>query len=302
MTTIDIAPRPPSADVPVAERRTRHRGFLRQSLRLARTQIGLVIVALVVGVAVFGPYFAPHSTTEFVGAPFSGASPTAHLGADYLGRDVLSRFLSGGREILIVGLLGTVVAVGAGTALGLLSGYAPRWVDEALMRVVDLLLAFPGIVLALLAISVVGAHGWVLVLVVGLTYMPYTGRIVRSSTMQVRESDFVRYAEGTGMPLRRILSGEILANIAAPLTVEFGLRLTHSIALIAGLDYLGLGVAQPAADWGLMTHENESGLTVAPLSVLLPVLAIVLLTVGANLVTDGIGHAAAGVDRSLESE
>jgi peptide/nickel transport system permease protein len=103
------------------------------------------------------------------------------------------------------------------------------------------------------------------------------------------------------MPLRRILSGEILANIAAPLTVEFGLRLTHSIAIIAGLDFLGLGVAPPNPDWGLMTQENQSGLVAAPLSVLLPIAAIVALTVGANLVTDGIGNAAAGVDRTLAS-
>jgi peptide/nickel transport system permease protein len=150
-------------------------------------------------------------------------------------------------------------------------------------------------------ITVIGAHAWVLVLVVGLTYMPYTARIVRSSTVTVRQSDFIRYAEGTGMPLRRILTGEILANIVAPLTVEFGLRLTQSIAVIAGLDFLGLGVAPPNPDWGLMTQENQSGLVTAPLSVLLPIAAIVALTVGANLVTDGIGNAAAGVDRTLAS-
>jgi peptide/nickel transport system permease protein len=185
--------------------------------------------------------------------------------------------------------------------VGLLAGYAPRLADEAMMRLVDVLIAFPGLVLALLVITVIGAHAWVLILVVGLTFLPYTARIVRSSTITVRQSDFVRYAEGTGMPLWRILSGEILANIAAPLTVEFGLRLTHSIAVIAGLDFLGLGVAAPKADWGLMTQENQSGLVAAPLSVLLPIAAIVALTVGANLVTDGIGNAAAGVDRTLAS-
>jgi peptide/nickel transport system permease protein len=275
-------------------------GFLRRSLSLTRTRIGLGILAVVVGVAVFGPLFAPHNATEFVGAPFSRSS-AAPLGTDYLGRDVLSRFLDGGREILLVGILGTVLAVGAGTLVGLLTAYSPRLVDEGLMRMADLLIAFPGLVLALLVITVIGAHAWVLVLVVGLTYLPYTARIVRSSTVTVRQSDFIRYAEGTGMPLRRIVTGEILANIVAPLTVEFGLRLTQSIAVIAGLDFLGLGVAPPSPDWGLMTQENQSGLVTAPLSVLLPVAAIVALTVGANLVTDGIGNAAAGVDRFLSS-
>ncbi|MCW2522020.1 MAG: transporter permease [Frankiales bacterium] len=280
---------------------TRHRGFLRQSLRLRRTQVGLAIVTAVVGVALLGPLFAPHSPTAFVGAPFSPPSADAKLGADYLGRDVLSRFLDGGRNILLTGFLGTVLGVGCGTALGLFAGYSMRRADDVVMRFVDLLLAFPGIVLALLVITVIGAHTWVLVCVVALTYAPYTARLVRSSTIQVRETDFVKYAQGTGVPTRRILLGEILPNIAAPLTVEFGLRLTHSIGLIAGLDYLGLGVGPPKADWGLMTQENQNGLTTAPLSVLLPIIAIVLLTVGANLVTDGIGHAAAGVDRTMAS-
>jgi peptide/nickel transport system permease protein len=101
------------------------------------------------------------------------------------------------------------------------------------------------------------------------------------------------------MSLRRILTTEILPNIAAPLTVEFGLRLTRAIGLIAALDYLGLGVRPPVPDWGLMIQENQSGLVIAPLAVLLPVAAIALLTIGANLVTDGIGHAVAGADRTI---
>jgi peptide/nickel transport system permease protein len=279
-----------------------HRGFVRQALGLTRTRIGLAIVGLVVAVAVFGPFFAPHSPTVFIGAPYSRPSSNAPFGADYLGRDVLSRFLDGGRNILLIGFLGTVLGVSAGTALGLFAGYSRRLAEDVVMRIVDLLLAFPGIVLALLVISAVGPHGWVLVCVVAVTYLPYTARIVRSSTVQVRESDFVKYAEGTGVAVRRILAGEILSNISAPLTVEFGLRLTQSIGLIAGLDYLGLGVGPPNADWGLMTQENESGLTTAPLSVLLPILAIVALTVGFNLVTDGFGHAAAGADRTVAGQ
>jgi peptide/nickel transport system permease protein len=277
----------------------RHRGFVIQALRLRRTRVGLVLAGLVVGIAVLGPFFAPHSTTGFVGAPFAGPSRIAPLGTDYLGRDVLSRFLGGGRTILVIGLLGTVLAVGSGTAVGLFAGYSMRLGDEIVMRTIDLLLSFPGIVLALLLITVIGPHDWVIVAVVGLTFMPQTARVVRSATIQVRDSDFVRYAEGTGTPTRRILAEEILPNIAAPLTVEFGLRLTHAIGLIAGLDYLGLGVSPPAADWGLMIQENQNGLITAPLSVLMPVAAIALLTIGANLVTDGLGVAAAGAERSV---
>jgi len=278
----------------------RHRGFVRQALRLRRTQIGLVFVGLLVVVAVVGPYFAPYSPTEFVDIPFSGPTDAAALGTDNLGRDVLSRFLFGGRAILAIGFLGTVLGVASGTVLGLIAGYTTRIADDVIMRLVDLLLAFPGIVLALLLITVSGPHDWVLVGVVGLGFMPHTARVVRSSTMQVRDSDYVKYAESTGTPTRRILGGEILPNIAAPLTVEFGLRLTQSIGTIAGLDYLGLGSGPPAADWGLMIQENQNGLISAPWSVLLPIIAIAVLTVGANLVTDGIGQAAAGVDREVE--
>jgi len=284
----------------VATAMRRHRGFVRQALRLRRTQIGLVFVALLVLVAVAGPYFAPYSPTEFVDIPFSGPTDAAALGTDNLGRDVLSRFLFGGRAILAIGFLGTVLGVASGTVLGLIAGYTTRIADDVIMRLVDLLLAFPGIVLALLLITVSGPHDWVLVGVVGLGFMPHTARVVRSSTMQVRDSDYVKYAESTGTPTRRILGGEILPNIAAPLTVEFGLRLTQSIGTIAGLDYLGLGSGPPAADWGLMIQENQNGLISAPWSVLLPIIAIAVLTVGANLVTDGIGQAAAGVDREVE--
>jgi peptide/nickel transport system permease protein len=279
----------------------RHRGFLRQALSLRQTRIGLVAVGLLVALALVGPLFAPHDSAAFVDAPFSGPSATAIFGTDNLGRDVLSRFLDGGRQILTVSFLGTLLGVSAGTALGLLAGYSTRILDDVVMRLADLLLAFPGIVLALLLLTVSGPHGWVLVGVVGLGFMPYTARVARSSTMQVRDSDFVRYAQGAGTPTWRILGNEILPNIAAPLTVEFGLRLTQSIGVIAGLDYLGLGARPPAADWGLMIQENQNGLISAPWSVLLPIIAIAVLAIGANLVTDGIAQAAAGVERAVET-
>lgn len=267
------------------------------ALRFGRTRLGLVLVAGVAAVAVLGPLFAPHSTTAFAGAPFTGPSHAAPLGTDYIGRDVLSRFLGGGRAILVIGLLGTLLGVGTGTAVGLFAGYSMRLADEVVMRTIDLLLSFPGIVLALLLITVIGPHDWVVVLVVGLTFMPQTARVVRASTIQVRDGDFVRYAQGIGTATGRILREEILPNITAPLTVEFGLRLTQAIGLIAGLDYLGLGATPPAADWGLMIHENQDGLITAPFGVLLPVATIAVLTVGANLITDGLGIAAAATSR-----
>ena len=279
----------------------RHQGLLRQALRRRRAQVGLIAVAVPVAIAIIGPLFAPHSATGFVGAPFSGASGSAWFGTDTLGRDVFSRFLDGGRNILAIAFAGTVLGVAAGTVLGLVTGYSNRIVDDVAMRVVDLLMAFPGIVLALLLLTIGGTQDWVLIGVVALSFMPYTSRVVRSSTMQLRDSDFVLYAQSTGTPTRRILFQEILPNIAGPLTVEFGLRLAQSIGTIAGLDYLGLGAQPPTADWGLMVQENQSGLMSAPWSVLLPIIAIAALAIGVNLVTDGIAQASAGIDRTLDA-
>jgi peptide/nickel transport system permease protein len=194
-----------------------------------------------------------------------------------------------------------LLGIAAGTVLGLVSGYSKRVVDDIVMRLVDLLMAFPGIVLALLLLTIGGTQDWVLIGVVALSFMAHTARVVRSSTMQLRDSDFVLYAQGTGTSTWRILSQEILPNIAGPLTVEFGVRLTQSIGTIAGLDYLGLGTQPPTADWGLMVQENQSGLISAPWSVLLPIIAIAALAIGVNLVTDGIAQASAGIDRALDS-
>jgi peptide/nickel transport system permease protein len=302
MTSTSGAPAPVELTrEPAAAPLARYRGFLRQALRLRRTQVGLGAVVLLTGLALIGPLLAPHSATSFIGAPFHGPSRTALFGTDDLGRDVLSRFLDGGRKILAIAFAGTALGVAAGTALGLVCGYSRRIVDDVAMRVVDLLLAFPGIVLALLLLTIGGARDWVLVGVVALSFLPYTSRVVRSSTMQIRDSDFVRYAQGTGTPTYRILASEILPNIAGPLTVEFGLRLTQSIGTIAGLDYLGLGTSPPAADWGLMVQENQNGLISAPWSVLLPIIAIATLTIGVNLITDGIAQATAGIDRKMDS-
>ena len=300
--TVSSMPAPlEAAEGPVISPLIRHRGLVRQALRLRRTQLGLGVLVLLIGVALIGPLFAPHSATGFVGAPFSGPSGAAPFGTDTLGRDVLSRFLDGGRKILAIAFAGTALGIAAGTVLGLVSGYSKRVVDDIVMRLADLLMAFPGIVLALLLLTIGGTQDWVLIGVVALSFTAHTARVVRSSTMQLRDSDFVLYAQGTGTSTWRILSQEILPNIAGPLTVEFGLRLTQSIGTIAGLDYLGLGTQPPNADWGLMVQENQSGLISAPWSVLLPIIAVAALAIGVNLVTDGIAQASAGIDRALDA-
>jgi peptide/nickel transport system permease protein len=272
-------------------------GILRSALRMARTRIGVAIVALIVAIAVFGPLFAPNSPTEFVAIPNSPPSDAALFGADALGRDVWSRFLHGGLSVLWMSLAATVLGVVIGVIVGLVAAYARNWADDVLMRGSDVLLAFPQIVLALLAVSALGPKLWLIVLIVGLTHAPRVARVMRGAAQEVVERDFVKAAEAVGEKRSRIVFGELLPNVTSPLLVELGLRMTYSIGLIAAISFLGVGLQPPTADWGLMINENRLSITVQAWAVLLPVLAIGLLTVGTNLVTDGIARAAIGIDR-----
>jgi peptide/nickel transport system permease protein len=266
--------------------------------RQTRTKIGFALVLLLVGIALIGPYFAPHSPSEFAGAPYS---PDAGVfGTDNLGRDVLSRFLWGGRSILGLAIAATAIGLTLGITIGLVAAYSRSILDDFLMRGMDMILAFPAIVLALVAVATVGPQLWLLVLAVGFTTAPRVARVTRGAALEVVERDFVRAAEAIGESRRKILMGEILPNVTSPLTVEASLRLTYAVGLIAGLSFLGFGLQPPAADWGLMINENRQGLTIQPWGVVLPVIAIALLTIGTSLIGDGLSRAAAGIDRGSE--
>jgi peptide/nickel transport system permease protein len=270
--------------------------ILRRAAALTRTRVGLGLVGLVVAVAVFGPLFAPHTPTEFVAAPNSAPSGTAAFGADALGRDVLSRFLHGGLTVLWMSLAATAVGIGVGTVVGLVAAYARNWLDDLLMRTNDVMLSFPQIIFVLLAVSAIGPKLWLIVLTVGFTHAPRVARVMRGAGQEVVERDFIKAAEVVGEKRWRIVFGELLPNVTSPLLVELGLRMTYSIGLVAAVSFLGFGLQPPTADWGLMINENRLSITVQPWAVFLPVLAIGLLTVGTNLITDGVARAAIGLD------
>lgn len=280
---------------------SRKTSLFRRAMRNTRTRVGLGLTLLVLLTAFAGPLVAPNQATEFVGAPFSPPGTGGIFGTDNLGRDVWSRFLAGGQTLLVLALLATALGVGLGAVVGVTAAYLRGWVDEVLMRAGDLALAFPQIVLALLFLSILGPQLWLLVLMVGLGHLPRVARVVRGAAFSVVERDFVEAAEAVGIPRWRIALGEIVPNIGSTLAVEFGLRLTYSIGLVAGLSFLGLGVQPPTPDWGLMINENRIALTVQPWPVLLPVLAIALLTVGTNLVTDGLAKAGIGSDQGVQA-
>ena len=278
--------------------------LFRGAMRLWRTRIGLVLVVVLVLVAAVGPLFARFGPTAFAGlAPNSPPGGKALFGTDYIGQDVWSRFLWGGREILVMAALATAVGLILGTAVGLTAAYARNVLDDVLMRIMDVILAFPQIMLALVVIATVGPKAWLMVAAVGLTTMPRVARVTRGAAQPVVERDFVAAAEALGLPRVRILFREVLPNILSPLLVEANLRLTYSIGLIASLAFLGFTPNPNGADWGLMIQENQIALgSNQPWGVVLPMLAIALLTVGTGLVGDGFARAAAGIDRSKGAE
>ena len=253
--------------------------------------------------AVAGPWVAPYSPTEFVAAPYSPpAIPKLWLGSDYIGHDVLTRVLYGGRTVILLAFAATVIGLALGVTLGLITGYARRWIDESIMRILDVVLAFPQIVLTLLFVSILGPRLWLIVLMVGIGHAPRIARVARAATLEVAQRDFVRAAEAFGIARWKILFNEIMPSITSPLLVEFGLRMTYSIGLIAALSFLGFGMQPPAADWGLMINENRIGIVIQPWPVFMPVLLIGILTIGTNLIADGLGRALIGIERDTGGE
>lgn len=289
-------------DAEVAPPSVRGTSLLRRSLRLWRTRIGVVLVGALVLLAIVGPYVAPYGPSTPVGAPNSTPSGTAVLGTDYLGQDVLSRVLYGGRSILVMAVIATALGLIAGVAIGLAAAYSRNALDDILMRGMDVILAFPQIMLGLVAVAIVGPHAWVIVAAIALTTAPRIARVARGAAQPVVERDFIACSEAMGVPRWRILSGELLPNILGPLMVEASLRLTYSIGVIAALAFLGLSPNPNGANWGTMIQQNEIVLPVQPWGAAAPIIAIALLTMGTGLIGDGIARTAAGIDRARGEE
>lgn len=272
-------------------------GLFRRMMRQKQAKIGAVLTGIVVLVALVGPLLLPWATgftsTSFSGRPFQADGV---FGTDNLGRDILSRFLDGGLRLLAYAALATALGMVIGVVIGMTAAYSRPWLDNLIMRSNDVLLALPQLVFALLAITVLGPKGWVLVTVIGITHAPRVARVTRSATASVITEDFVRASEMYAVPKWKILLKDVLPNITGPLMVELGLRMTYSIGFVAALSFLGLGMQPPTADWGLMINENRIALTVQPWGVILPVVAIAILTVGTNLLTDSLARASANLN------
>lgn len=265
--------------------------MLSRALRLARTKWGLVLAGSVILLVALGPFLAPHPPNEMIAPPGSAPGNGMLFGADILGRDVFSRFLNGGAAILAIAALATLLALLVGIATGMVAGAGSSRIGGATSWTTDLILSFPQIVLPLLFIARFGPEPWLLVLVVALNQFPQTTRLIKSVTAEVYERDFIKVALAIGLPRYRIIWRELLPNILAPIYVETAFRFTYSIALVASLSFIGFGAQPPGADWGRMIYENKGLFSLQPWGVLLPVFAILVLTLGTHLVADGFGRA-----------
>ena len=213
------------------------------------------------------------------------------FGTDQYGRDIFSRILAGSRSIFLLSGTGTILAALIGVSIGLLSGYYGRLWDEALMRILDVLLSFPPLLFALLLLATVGPSQLNLLLVVSVLYVPMLARLARGMVLDLKTREFIEAARIRGERGAVILFREILPNALAPLLVEMSVRFSYAIFLVASLGFLGLGVQPPSPDWGLQINEARSYFSTAPWILLFPAAAISLLVVATNLMTDGLRQA-----------
>ena len=274
--------------------------MLSEAARTRRGSIGLGLAGFVVILAVVGPFVAPYQSTAFTTTVFAPPSAGHLLGGDTLGRDVLSRVLDGGWVLLIMAVAATALGIVVGGAAGIAAAYLRGRTDGAIMRSVDVILAFPQLVFALLLVSIAGSKLWLVVLAVGFSHAPAVARVLRSAALDVSERDYVKAVELRGVPPARVITREILPNLVSPLMVETGLRLTYSIVIMAGLNFLGFGQPPGQANWGYMIQENRLGLVVNPWATVAPILLLALLTIGTNTFTDAVARVAIGVERRPE--
>jgi peptide/nickel transport system permease protein len=253
--------------------------------------VGIAIVGLVLLIVVFGPLLAPHAPNTTIGIPGAGPGPGSPLGTDSLGRDVLSRILCGGTSLMGVALAGTATAALLGTAVGLVAGYSRSIVDPILMRSVDVVLVFPPLLFFIVLVTAVGTSPLVVILGIATVLAPGTARLVHTLTRETSVAGYVEAAVARGERTSAVLWREILPNILGPLLAQVGLTLTFSILIAASVNFLGMGVQPPKADWGVMIAENREILSGNPAALVVPAVLIALLTVGVNSITDGLRRA-----------
>ena len=277
-----------SAETPVA-RRSPSGGLARRLLTNQAATAGLAIVALYLVLAVSADWLPLRSPVQIIGANrMAGPSWSMPLGADSFGRDLLSRVVFGARLSLQVSAVSVAMALVAGTALGLVAGYAGGWIDQVLMRAMDVLFAFPAVLLALGVVAALGPNPTNVVIAIALVYSPIFARVVRGPVLAIKEREYVEAARALGAGAPRIITHHVLPNVASVLIVQTSIALSWAVLTEAALSFLGLSAQPPAPSWGVMLNEGRQNLELAPHLAIVPGVAIMLAVLGFNLLGDGL--------------
>jgi peptide/nickel transport system permease protein len=266
--------------------------YVRHLLRVRRSRsavIGLLLIGLMVGSAWLAPVLSPYGPTKQSLRDRLEAPSTAHwFGTDSYGRDILSRVLYGGRLSLTVGVLSVLIGVTFGSLAGIVAGYAGGAIDDVIMRLVDMIMSFPTILLAIVIVSTLGPGLTNAMIAIGVSSIPAFARVVRGTTLTAKTNDYVEAARSVGAGNSRILFRHILPNVVSSVTVIATLRLARSILTAATLSFLGLGVQSPAIDWGAMLDSGRAYMVSAWWVSVFPGVAIMIAVLGFNLLGDGI--------------
>jgi peptide/nickel transport system permease protein len=253
---------------------------------------GLIVIVIIAIVAIFAPAIAPKSPTDqaFI-QKLKAPNGTYLMGTDEFGRDTLSRVIYGSRVALRVGLLPVVIALVVGVAAGLAAGYYGGAVDQIIMRLTDILLSFPWLLLAIGIVAILGPGINNVIIAVSIIYIPAFARVVRASVLSIKEKEYVEAARAIGQPDLQIMTRHILSNAWAPIIVQATLSIGQAIIYAAGLSFIGLGTQPPAADWGVMLRSGHEFLRDSPWMGLFPGLAILVTVLAFNLLGDGLRDA-----------
>ncbi|MBC2712111.1 MAG: ABC transporter permease [Desulfosarcina sp.] len=268
--------------------------LLRSSPLSAR--IGLAIVLINIAAAILAPVISPYGETEIVGDVWVSPSPDHYLGTDHLGRDLFTRLVYGARNTIAIAFVTTVLSFMVGALCGFFAATLGGWTDLSLSRGVDIIMAFPTLIFALMVLSVVGTSITSLIIVIALLDSTRVFRLSRAVAMDIEIMEFVEAARLRGEGTWWLMRHEILPNAMPPLVAEFGLRFCFVFLFIAALSFLGLGIQPPTADWGSMVMENAGAITFGIFTPLVPAGAIAFLTVGVNLIVDWFLHLASGLE------
>lgn len=254
--------------------------------------VGLCIILILIITAILAPIIAPYSPTDqSIIDRYQSPSGTHWLGTDELGRDIFSRIIYGTRISIQIGLITVGISMVIGVLLGGIAGYFGKWADQIIMRLIDILMAFPSILLAIALVAVLGPSLQNAMIAVGIVGIPQFARIVRSAVLSVKETEYIEAARAIGAKHKRIFLQHVLPNSLAPIIVQATLGIGTAILDAAGLSFLGLGAQPPTPEWGAMLSDGRSALQTAPWVVAFPGIAIFLVVLGFNLFGDGLRDA-----------